>query len=63
MYGHVSMTESSAILARPDFRTLFESAPGSYLVLTPSLVIVAVSDTYRHPIYRMQRLESEEVPR
>lgn len=30
----------------PDFRTLFESAPGSYLVLTPDLTIVAVSDAY-----------------
>ena len=30
----------------PDFRTLFESAPGLYLVLTPDLTIVAVSDAY-----------------
>jgi len=30
----------------PDFRALFESAPGLYLVLTPSLMIVAVSDAY-----------------
>jgi signal transduction histidine kinase len=30
----------------PDFRTLFESAPGLYLVLTPDLMIVAVSDAY-----------------
>ena len=30
----------------PDFRTLFESAPGLYLVLTPALTIVAVSDAY-----------------
>ena len=30
----------------PDFRTLFESAPGAYLVLTPELVVVAVSDAY-----------------
>jgi signal transduction histidine kinase/CheY-like chemotaxis protein len=29
-----------------DFRTLFESAPGLYLVLTPALQIVAVSDAY-----------------
>lgn len=29
-----------------DFRTLFESAPGLFLVLTPSLNIVAVSDAY-----------------
>jgi serine phosphatase RsbU (regulator of sigma subunit)/anti-sigma regulatory factor (Ser/Thr protein kinase) len=32
--------------AGPDFRTLFESAPGLYLVLTPQLIIVAVSDAY-----------------
>jgi PAS domain S-box-containing protein len=32
--------------AQPDFRALFESAPGSYLVLTPELTIVAVSDAY-----------------
>ena len=30
----------------PDFRLLFESAPGLYLVLTPGLKIVAVSDAY-----------------
>ena len=30
----------------PDFRVLFESAPGLYLVLTPALTIVAVSDAY-----------------
>jgi signal transduction histidine kinase/ActR/RegA family two-component response regulator len=29
-----------------DFRAVFESAPGSYLVLDPALVIVAVSDAY-----------------
>jgi signal transduction histidine kinase/FixJ family two-component response regulator len=29
-----------------DFRALFEAAPGSYLVLDPELVIVAVSDAY-----------------
>jgi hypothetical protein len=29
-----------------DFRALFESAPGLYLVLTPDLKIVAVSDAY-----------------
>lgn len=29
-----------------DYRVLFESAPGLYLVLSPSLVIVAVSDAY-----------------
>ena len=30
----------------PDFRVLFESAPGLYLVLDPDLVIVAASDAY-----------------
>jgi signal transduction histidine kinase len=30
----------------PDFKTLFESAPGSYLVLAPDLTIVAVSNAY-----------------
>jgi PAS domain-containing protein len=30
----------------PDFRTLFESAPGLYLVLTPDLRIVAASEAY-----------------
>jgi signal transduction histidine kinase len=32
--------------AQPDFRALFEGAPGLYLVLTPDLKIVAVSDAY-----------------
>jgi PAS domain S-box-containing protein len=32
--------------APPDFRLLFESVPGRYLVLTPDLTIVAVSDGY-----------------
>ena len=31
---------------QPDFRTLFESVPGLYLVLTADLMIVAVSDAY-----------------
>ncbi len=30
----------------PDFRLLFESAPGLHLVLAPDLRIVAVSDAY-----------------
>jgi|HubBroStandDraft_6_1064221.scaffolds.fasta_scaffold60329_1 signal transduction histidine kinase/DNA-binding response OmpR family regulator len=30
----------------PDFRALFESAPGAYLVLAPDLRIVAVTDAY-----------------
>src|SRR5713226_4067263 len=40
------MTSSSNTLPAPDFRSLFESAPGLYLVLTPDLRIVAVSDAY-----------------
>lgn len=32
--------------SNPDFRRLFEAAPGLYLVLLPSLTIVAVSDAY-----------------
>ena len=30
----------------PDFRVLFESGPGLYLVLTPDFMIVAASDAY-----------------
>ncbi len=30
----------------PDFRSIFESSPGLYLVLTPDLKIIAVSDSY-----------------
>ena len=33
-------------LPAPDYRSLFESAPGLYLVLTPDFKIVAVSDAY-----------------
>jgi signal transduction histidine kinase/ActR/RegA family two-component response regulator len=33
-------------MTTPDFRALFESLPGLYLVLTPNLQIVAVSDAY-----------------
>lgn len=33
-------------MADPDFRRLFESAPGAYLVLTPELRLAAVSDAY-----------------
>jgi signal transduction histidine kinase len=32
--------------AEPDFATLFQSAPGCYLVLDPDLTIVAVSDAF-----------------
>ena len=37
---------SNPLESPPDFRSLFESAPGSYLVLAPDLTIVAVSDAY-----------------
>jgi signal transduction histidine kinase len=40
------MTRPSTPLPVPDFRTLFESVPGLYLVLTPDLTIVAASDAY-----------------
>jgi signal transduction histidine kinase/ActR/RegA family two-component response regulator len=40
------MADSSFILPIPDFRKLFESAPGLYLVLTPDFTIVAVSEAY-----------------
>jgi signal transduction histidine kinase/ActR/RegA family two-component response regulator len=40
------MIEDPKNLPTPDFRTLFESAPGLYLVLTPTFRIVAVSDDY-----------------
>ena len=33
-------------MKQPDFRLLFEGAPGLYLVLTPDLKIVAVSEAY-----------------
>jgi signal transduction histidine kinase len=37
---------NGAPVAAPDFKVLFESAPGLYLVLAPDLRIVAVSDAY-----------------
>jgi two-component system cell cycle sensor histidine kinase/response regulator CckA len=40
------MTDDHSTIPAPDFRTLFESAPGSYLVLSPDLTIVAVSEAY-----------------
>lgn len=44
MRGHRSQSRES--LPPPDFRALFEAAPGNYLVLDPQLKIVAVSDGY-----------------
>lgn len=40
------MTDRASHSPSPDFRALFESASGLYLVLAPSLVIVAVSEAY-----------------
>ena len=40
------MKHSASSLPADDFRTLFESAPGLYLVLKPDLTIAAVSDAY-----------------
>jgi PAS domain S-box-containing protein len=45
-YAQSTMTHSSTSVPTPDFQALFESAPGSYLVLTPDFTIVAVSDAY-----------------
>ncbi len=41
-----SASPALASLSTVDFRLLFESVPGLYLVLTPTLQIVAVSDAY-----------------
>jgi len=40
------MPATPAGVPDPDFRALFEAAPGLYLVLTPDLRIAAVSDSY-----------------
>ncbi len=40
------MRRPTDALPTPDFRALFESAPGHYLVLTTDFTIVAVSDAY-----------------
>jgi signal transduction histidine kinase len=37
---------NSHLLSAVDFRVLFESLPGLYLVMSPELIIVAVSNTY-----------------
>lgn len=42
----VSKTARSKQGPAPDFKALFESAPGCYLVLAPDLTIVAVNDAY-----------------
>ncbi len=45
------MADQRAEVLTPDFRTLFESAPGLYLVLTPDFFIVAASDAYLRATY------------
>jgi PAS domain-containing protein len=40
------VSSSNASHPELNFRLLFESAPGQYLVLTPDLTIVGVSDAY-----------------
>ena len=36
----------TSVVPTPDFRALFDAAPGNYLVLGPSLMIVEVNDAY-----------------
>lgn len=48
---HEKQNENGAVaepepFPKPDFQALFESTPALYLVLTPALVIAAVSDAY-----------------
>ena len=40
------MASSADVGENPDFRALFESVPGLFLVLTPDFTIVAASDAY-----------------
>ena len=42
----MTTSKEPAPLPVPDFRALFESSPGLYLVLTPDFTIAAVSDNY-----------------
>ena len=46
LYDQGLNTVEASSLPIPDFRALFESAPGLYLVLLPDLRIVAASDAY-----------------
>ena len=43
---HSGAGESAPQSREPDFRMLFESAPGLYLVLDTNLTIIAVSNAY-----------------
>ena len=40
------MSRTSGTVASPDYRLLFETAPGPYLILTPDLTIAAVNEAY-----------------
>lgn len=42
----VTLPNADASPPTPDFRLIFESMPGAYIVLTPDYTIVAVSDAY-----------------
>ncbi|HEY1444586.1 MAG TPA: ATP-binding protein [Acidimicrobiales bacterium] len=46
MTAHHPASALAASPLAPDFQTLFQSAPGLYLVLDPDLTIVAASDAY-----------------
>ena len=46
MTAHDPASALAASPLAPDFQTLFQSAPGLYLVLDPELTIVAVSDAF-----------------
>jgi hypothetical protein len=50
----------SLIPPQPNFQDLFESAPGACLVLTPQLIIAAVSDGYQ--IYLPRVEQTSELP-
>ena len=60
--GVESRSDNRGPLPEPDFRSLFEAAPGLYLVLTPDLFIVAVSDGYlRATKTRRERIVGREL--
>jgi signal transduction histidine kinase len=40
------VSRTSGTIAPPDYRLLFETAPGPYLILTPDLTIAAVNEAY-----------------
>ncbi len=52
------MPRHTTAIPTPDFRVLFESAPGLYLVLSPALTIIAASDAYLHATMSAPRGDS-----